>query len=93
MKLRVLVSLEADPVTSPGGSRQKSRRCTTVKIVNNVVIARAEFTRNPRPTHQPPAFEHHYVVDVWVMIEYRRHPVFNENVDLNPRKKTLESHY
>src|SRR4029079_2309349 len=44
MKLGVLISFETDAVTCAGGSRQKSRSRAAVKVVNNVVITRAQFT-------------------------------------------------
>src|ERR1051326_6354219 len=92
VKLRVLISLETNTMPCAGGSRQKSRGCAAVKIVNNVVTPPANFPRPARSRHKPAALDGHDVVDMWMMIEQRRDPVFNQNVYLNTRKKALQRH-
>ena len=82
VKLRVLIGSEADAMWRPGRSRQKRRGRSTVKVVNDVVIRRPELARDACARHEPATFQRDHVTDVWMIVEQRRDPVFDENVDL-----------
>ena len=91
MKLRVLISLETDSMWGTGGPRQKRCRRSTVKVVNNVVICRPELSRDACAGHHTAALQFDYVIDMRMIVEQRRDPIFNENIDLGMWQKTLQS--
>ena len=91
MKLRVLISLEPDSMRRTRGSRQKRRRRSTVKVVNNVVICRPELSRDTRAGHHTAALQFNYVIDMRMIVEQRRDPIFHENIDLGVWQEALQS--
>src|SRR4051812_43528813 len=72
------------------GSRQESRRGSTVQVIDNVVARRSQFARNTRSRHNAAALEYHNVVELRMIREQWCDPVLDEDVDLCTRQKALQ---
>ena len=53
-----------------------------MKVVDDVVTRRADLTRRSQAWSHAAAFENDDVRGVWMVLQDRRDPVFDENVDL-----------
>src|ERR1043165_4787063 len=90
VKLRVLISLKTYAMTRASGSRQKRRRRTAVKVVNDVVTGRPQLSRNTRTRHKTTALQRNHLVDMRMTVEQRRDPIFHEHVDFSIGQKASQ---
>jgi len=77
-------------MTRTGRARQKSRRRSAVKVVDDVVTRRPDLPRQSRSWNHAAPFEHHDVVCMRVTFQHGRDPVFNEDVDLCVRQEPAQ---
>src|SRR5688572_10083202 len=83
VQLRVLISLVADAMPRSTCARQKSCGGSAVKVVDHVVTSCSYLPCNARSRYEAAAIENHDVVEVWMIVEHGRDPVFHQNVDLS----------
>jgi len=91
VKLGVLIGLKTYAVTCASGASQKRRGCSTVKVVNNVVTGRSQFSRDASTRDEAAALQRDDLVHVGMIVEQRCNPILHEDVDLNVWQKASQS--
>jgi len=87
VKLCVLISLQPHAMARACCPCQECGSCSAVKVVDHVITGRPDLLGGSRACDQTTAFQDDDVVGVRVIVEHRRDPIFDENVDLCVREE------
>src|SRR4030095_1867561 len=89
VQLSVLVSRVSHAMSRSSCSGQQRRGGPAMQVVNNIIVLCTQFARYPQTACDTGALESDYFVDQTVTFQYRRHPILQQNVDLNLGHKPL----